>query len=201
MKRKLSLILAVIMCILTLASCSQADNYVPAGYKKASNDNADYTLYVPEGWTVDMSTGVTTAYATDRSSVSFIGFELDDTVIRFDHVTEGGDTTDENVSDTGADDKEKIVSLDDYWAYYSKSFEDTFSDMEYVSEGENTVVSGIEAKKYVYKATVTGVKYVFLQVVAIKDMTVYIFTYTAKDGSYDSHVEEVTEILGYLEIK
>lgn len=201
MKRKLSLILAVIMCILTLASCSQADNYVPAGYKKASNDNADYTLYVPEGWTVDMSTGVTTAYATDRSSVSFIGFELDDTVIRFDHVTEGDGTENENATDTGAEDKDKIVSLDDYWAYYSKAFEDTFSDMEYVSEGENTVVSGIEAKKYVYKATVTGVKYVFLQVVAIKDMTVYIFTYTAKDSSYESHVEEVTEILGYLEIK
>lgn len=205
MKRKLSLIIAVVMCVLTLASCGKADEFVPAGFKKASNDNADYTLYVPEGWTVDMSTGVTTAYATDRSSVSFIGFELDDTVIRFDPVTsEGGENTEENTEESAeesTEDEKDIVTLDDYWDYYSGTFEETFSDMEYLTRGESTVVSGIEARKYVYKATVTGVEYTFLQVVAIKDLTVYIFTYTAKTAAYETNLEEVTEIIGYLEIK
>lgn len=199
MKKILTLIIALIMCVLCFASCSKADDYVPAGYKKASNDNADYDLFVPSGWTVDMSTGVTTAYASDRSNISFVGFELDDTIIRFDPVTTGG----EESSESGDEDKtaEDIKTVDDYWKYYEGTFSSTFSDMEYLTNGENMLLSGIEAKKYVYKATVTEIEYVFLQVVAIKDKTVYVFTYTARENLYESHLGEVDEMIGYLNIK
>ena len=141
MKKILSLIIASVMCILCFASCSNADDYVPAGYKKASNDNADYDLFVPAGWTVDMSTGVTTAYASDRSNISFVGFELDDTIISFDPVTTGG----EESSESGDEDKdaEDIKTVDDYWKYYESTFSSTFSDMEYLTNGENMLLSGI----------------------------------------------------------
>ncbi len=199
MKRTVSLIIALILCIITLVSCSGADDYVPAGYKRASNKNADYELYVPEGWTVDMSTGVTTAYAPDRSNISFVGFELDDTMIQFDPVT----TTGEDDADTDSSDDETtdIKTVDDYWNYYEGTFKGTFSDMEYMTNGENMLISGIEAKKYAYKATVTEIQYVFMQVVAIKDKTVYVFTYTARENLYEGHLDEVDEILGYLKIK
>ena len=207
MKKTVSMLL-VIAALITLASCSKADEFVPAGYKKASNDKADHVLYVPEGWTVDMSTGVTTAYAKDRSSISFIGFELDDAIISFDPVISDTEGSEPPVSDTEeaegtgeTDGKEKIVTLEDYWKYYSEAFESTFSDMEYVTEGESTVVSGIEARKYVYNATVTGIKYRFLQVVAIKNKTVYVFTYTSRAENYEANIEQVSEMLGYLEIK
>lgn len=254
MKKTISLTIALVLCVLALASCSRADNYVPAGYKKASNERADYKLYVPESWTVDMSTGVTTAYATDKSNISFIGFELDDTIIRFDTVkgstddntdeapkdtvtseeTSGteeipddttvvdtddivddtedsdsisdtneisDDTTSSDTDDSNEDPKKDIVTVKDYWEYYSKTFESTFSDMEYITKGESTVISGIKAEKYVYKATVTDDEYVFMQVIAIKNKSVFIFTYTARENAYESHLEEVTEMLGYLEIK
>lgn len=196
MKKTISLIVVFVICIMSLVSCSKADDYVPAGYKKASNKNADYDLFVPAGWTVDISTGVTTAYATDKSNISFVGFELDDTMIRFDPVTPDDE-------DEPSDDGEEldIKTVDDYWKYYESTFSSTFSDMEYLINGENMLISGIEAKKYAYKATVTEIEYVFLQVVALKNKTVYVFTYTAKESLYESHLEEVEEMLGYLSIK
>lgn len=196
MKKTISLIVVFVICIMSLVSCSKADDYVPAGYKKASNKNADYDLFVPAGWTVDISTGVTTAYAADKSNISFVGFELDDTMIRFDPVTPDDE-------DEPSDDGEEldIKTVDDYWKYYESTFSSTFSDMEYLINGENMLLSGIEAKKYAYKATVTEIEYVFLQVVALKNKTVYVFTYTAKESLYESHLEEVEEMLGYLSIK
>lgn len=196
MKKTISLIVVFVICIMSLVSCSKADDYVPAGYKKASNKNADYDLFVPAGWTVDISTGVTTAYATDKSNISFVGFELDDTMIRFDPVTPDDE-------DEPSDDGEEldIKTVDDYWKYYESTFSSTFSDMEYLINGENMLLSGIEAKKYAYKATVTEIEYVFLQVVALKNKTVYVFTYTAKENLYESHLTEVEEMLGYLSIK
>ena len=191
---------ALVLCMITFASCSGADDYVPAGYKKASNKNADYDLFVPEGWSVDMSTGVTTAYASDRSNISFVGFELDDTIIRFDPVASTEETDDSNVDDT-AKDASDIKTVEDYWKYYESAFESTFSNAEYLINGENMLLSGIEAKKYVYKATVTGLEYIFMQVVAIKDKTVYVFTYTARENLYETHLEDVGDIIGYLNIK
>lgn len=199
MKRTISLIIALVLCIITLVSCGGADDYVPAGYKRASNKNADYELYVPEGWTVDMSTGVTTAYASDRSNISFVGFELNDTMIQFDPATTTGE--DEAETDEGDGEITEIKTVDDYWKYYEGTFNSTFSEMEYLTNGENMLVSGIEAKKYVYKATVTEIEFVFLQVVAIKDKTVYVFTYTARENLYESHLDEVDEMIGYLKIK
>ena len=196
MKKTISLIVVFVICIMSLVSCSKADDYVPAGYKKASNKNADYDLFVPAGWTVDISTGVTTAYATDKSNISFVGFELDDTMIRFDPVTPDDE-------DEPSDDGEEldIKTVDDYWKYYESTFSSTFSDMEYLINGENMLLSGIEAKKYAYKAIVTEIEYVFLQVVALKNKTVYVFTYTAKESLYEGHLTEVDEMLGYLSIK
>ena len=47
----------------------------------------------------------------------------------------------------------------------------------------------------------TGLPCRFLQVVAMKDGTVYLFTYTSSAEAYESHLEEVEAILGYLQIK
>ena len=141
MKKTISLIVVFVICIMSLVSCSKADDYVPAGYKKASNENADYDLFVPAGWTVDISTGVTTAYATDKSNISFVGFELDDTMIRFDPVTPDDE-------DETSDDGEEldIKTVDDYWKYYESTFSSTFSDMEYL-----TRLVAAEVAKYLNK--------------------------------------------------
>lgn len=204
MKKIISIILVLTACLGVLCACQNPnDSFVPAGFKKASNKNADYTLYVPEGWTVDMSTGVTTAYVSDkdRSNISFMGFELDDAIIRFDKGDGDSSDTTPPASSEGEPDASDVVTVDDYWAYYSSEFESTFSDMEYSVNGENLLVSGKAAKKYVYTATVTGQKYEFMQVVVISKGTVYMLTYTAHKELFDSHLDDVKDIVKYIEIK
>ena len=200
MKKALIVLLTLIICTMGLVSCSSADDYVPAGYVLASSKDVDYKLYVSDTWVVDMSTGVTTAYvsSSDLSNISFMGFELDSSIININNGE--GQTSSET---DGEVDKDDIVSVDDYWQYYASSFEQTFSDMVYETEGDNFLLGSnkLKAKKYVYTATVTGIKFRFLQVVAIQNKTVYIFTYTAREEAYDNNIEKVNEILGYLELK
>ena len=91
------------------------------------------------------------------------------------------------------------MTPDEYWADYKEDFTNTFSDIAFEGEGEATLVDKIAAKKYVYTATVTGIQYKFMQVVTITNGTVYIFTYTSTPANYDTHLEEVNDILSYIE--
>ncbi len=172
MRRRISIISTVI-CLFTvmaaLASCSPVDAYVPAGMKNISSDVVEYKLYIPESWTADISTGVVSAYCSqsDKSNISMTAFELRDA-------------------------ESDLVS---FWDSYKDTFEKTFSDMEYETEGEDMLVAGNVAKKYVYTATVSGDAYKFMQVTILKDARVYLFTYTATEANYDSHTEEIASIL------
>jgi hypothetical protein len=40
-----------------------------------------------------------------------------------------------------------------------------------------------------------------MQVVALKEGTVYLFTYTSTDKLFDSHLDEVNKILEYFSLK
>lgn len=195
-----------------LASCGK-DAYVPSGYKSLTEAKIGYKVYVPSEWTDDISTGVVTAYVSekDRSNISFMAFEIDNTVINASVVTGAAETADTAYTEadpaanteaaTSGDGKvPEIATLDEYWSYYSGELKKTFPDVEYQTAGENTLLSKQAAKKYVYTATVTGTQYKFMQVVAIKAGTVYLFTYTALPENYDAHLEDVEKILGYIEI-
>ena len=201
MKRFFVLGLSLLLCLLCFAACGSADDFVPAGYRLISADGASYRLYVPEDWVEDLSTGVTTAYVSesDRSNISLMAFELDDSLL---HVEIGGTEAVSEEATTAEDGTvPKITTAEQYWKYYEAEFLKTFSDMTYVTEGDDLLLSGQKAKKYVYTATVTGQSYEFLQVVALKDGVVYIFTYTATEAKFESHLEDVNEILGYIELK
>ncbi len=229
MKKLFSLLLCVIILGI-FSGCKGIDAYAPKGHVKISDDNAGYSLYVPDNWIKDLSTGVTTAYVSesDRSNISFMAFEVDTSIIQavigkgdssestetvpeetHDSVLEAITTeastdsaTDSTTDSTTEDSNEKpeITTAEEYWEYYSKEFEKTFSDMEYVIKGEDMLLSKKAAKKYVYTATVTGEEYKFMQVVMLNAGTVYIFTYTATVENYDTHLSEVEGIIGYISI-
>ena len=227
MIRKISILLLSVLLLGIFSGCNNAiDGYAPKGYMEISADNAGYKLYVPDNWIKDLSTGVTTAYVSesDRSNISFMAFEVDTSIIQaavgkgdssedtetvpeetHDSVLEAitteastDSTTDSTTEDS--DEKPEITTAEEYWEYYSKEFERTFSDMEYVTKGEDMLLSKKAAKKYVYTATVTGEEYKFMQVVMLNAGTVYIFTYTATVENYDTHLSEVEGIIGYISI-
>lgn len=224
--KKISAFAAGLILAGALCGCGNpADNFAPKGFMKISPDNADYVLYVPDSWTADLSTGVTTAYvsAKDRSNISFMAFEADDELIHVD-VNVNGKTTEgtatapvttdkpettvpetKSPAETGTETEKpsevpKIESAEEYWAYYEADFRKTFGDMEYEVNGENVLLSAKAAKKYVYTATVTGQKYKFMQVVMLDKGTVYIYTYTALPDNYDKNLESAEAILGYISV-
>ncbi len=249
--KKITVLLAGLLLMGTICSCGAADSFAPKGYKLISAEKVGYRLYVPDDWITDLSTGVATAYVSekDRSNVSFMAFEVDDTIIQAtvgggnggesdsgdtkDAVTgqedtvadtlssgtsesaamSGSDDTSESAAMSGSDDTSEsaavsdsadtapeIGTVEEYWEYYSADFLKTFPDMEYTVNGENMLLSGKAAKKYVYTATVTGKKYTFMQVVMLNAGTVYIFTYTALPDKYEEHLKKIEEMLGYIDI-
>lgn len=167
--KALSLILAATLSLTLLASCGTEDTEAPLGFKEISSDDVTYDLFIPEEWTADISTGVTSAYFSgqDPSNISLIAFELDGS----------------------------ISTVEDYWAAHEPDLKALFSDLEYVGEPDEGTLDGVPAVQYTYTGTMSGVSYKFMQLVAFKDATVYIFTYTATAANYDTHIEEVIEIL------
>lgn len=170
-------LVTLIFTAIAIWGCNPADmdNWVPAGMRKISTDAVEYNLYIPAEWEEDLSTGVVTAYvsSSDRSSISMIAFDLED----------------------------PYQTLEDYWNSNKGAFTSFFTDMAFETEGEAMLLGGVSANKYVYTANASGEVYKFMQVICIKDGSVYIFTYTAMAERYDKHLESVQKILDNFSFK
>ncbi len=170
---KYVLLTAVILGVAVSAiSCNSGSSDAPLGFKEISDDGVTYDLFIPDEWTADISTGITSAYfsAQDPSNISLMAFELD----------------------------KLFESLPEYWATYEPTLKAILPDMEYVGEPDETTLDGSSAIQYVYTGTMSNVSYKFMQLITIKNSTVYIFTYTAEASKYDSHIEDVIAILNYF---
>ena len=159
----------------TLASCGSNGDSAPMGYREISDEGLNYHFYVPDEWTPDVSTGMTSAYYSGRdpSNVSVTAFELDDT---------------------------SINSVDAYWELNEADLKLILPDLEYVDESD-CKLGGVDGRQYVYTASMSDTEYKFMQVVAIKSNEVYIFTYTATAENYDSHIEDVISMVDYFKFK
>lgn len=169
----LALLLAV-TAVLPLAGCGKNEDGAPMGFIEISDEALTYHLYVPDEWTPDLSTGVTSAYfdGRDPSNISMTAFELD----------------------------RSVAGIDDYWALYEADFKQHFPDMEYVDTADTTL-GGAPAKQYIYTVTLSDAKYKIMQIVSIKSNQVYIFTYTAVTDRYDAHIEDVLSMLDFFTFK
>ncbi|MCI8387912.1 MAG: DUF1795 domain-containing protein [Clostridiales bacterium] len=169
------IITALLICIIAFTAFSCGDKgTAPLGFKEISDEALTYHLYVPDEWTADISTGVTSAYFSGRdpSNISLVAFELDT----------------------------NITSIDDYWTLNEAELKQIFPNMEYVDTSDCTL-DGTPAKQYIYTASMGEQDYKFMQLVAIKNNQVYIFTYTAFADMYDTHIEDVIAILDYFSFK
>ncbi|MBR5444826.1 MAG: hypothetical protein IKV57_01805 [Clostridia bacterium] len=171
MKRFFLLMLA--LSVLFLAGCDRDAN-APTGYKTASGEAADYFFFVPDDWTVDLTTGATSAYcsAEDPSSVSVMAWELPHT-----------DTT-----------------LEEWWTMNMEDVTRVFQNVE-AAEPENVTMGGVHAQKYVYTADLGEFSYKILQAASIKGGSVYLITYTSLAETFDSHLEEVNNMISFFQYR
>lgn len=169
-KKILCVISAAVLILVSMTACNQ-DVTAPNGFITASGEAASYHFYVPKDWTVDLSTGATSAFysADDPSSVSVMKWELPAT-----------DTT-----------------LEDWWAMNMEDIEMVFQNVEIVSEADTTL-DGVYAKTYVYNASLGEYHYTIQQTAAIRDYQIYLITYTSLADNFAAHEEEVTQMLQYF---
>ena len=156
---------------------------VPAGMRMIVSESKDYNLIVPDNWLTDTTVGMTSAYCEDaaRSSVSVTANELS-----------GLETT----------------TIEDYWNGFSEQFLAAFPDFEMVDKEPSDVTvgaanEGSETKgvKYRYTATVGDTKYQWMQVLFIRNATIYIMTYTSTAEAYDSHLDDVNNIIAHFSFR
>jgi len=173
---KTALVIVLLMFAATLTACGNGnDPYAaPAGMISATDEKADFCLYVPDEWQIDYSTAAAGAYysASDPSSVSVMAWDLEYT-----------DTT-----------------LDDWWATNVDEVNVVFDNFNLESE-ENITLSEVYGKKYTYTASLGSFNYKIMQAACIKGSSVYLFTYTSVPENYDLHTEEVSQMLQHFIIK
>ncbi len=174
MKHTLTATLATVLCASMLLLTGCGDTEAPTGFQTASGEAADYAFFVPDDWTVDMTTGATSAYCSteDPSSVSVMAWELPNT-----------DTT-----------------LDEWWAMNLEDISRVFQNVE-AAPPETLTLDGVHAQKYVYTADLGEFSYKIMQTAAIKGGSVYLVTYTSLVDAYDAHVGEVDQMIGFFRFK
>lgn len=133
-----------------------------------------YRFYIPTSWTVDMQTGITSAYVsdTDRSSVSLSCYYPS------------------NAS---------VTSIETYWDALQKSYKALYTDYAVTDKPEKdekpTKIAGLDGATYVFTGRNGGTDYRVMQVFFIRGSYIYTFTYTATEAAYESHLAEVNRIM------
>ncbi len=178
MKRIIALFL-VLTTIFALVSCGEKSD-VPDGMMLLENDKVTYKLYIPNAWTVDIADGVSAAYASDKSNISLM-------TMQWTSVT--------------------YKSFEDYCKNYYKDIKATFQNVSEIEEyKDNQYFGSLPALKYVYtigpdaaegeENAETAAKYKFMQIFSYDQSgQVYIFTYTALEANYDTHIKSVNQIV------
>lgn len=177
MKRTLVRIMLMVLAATLLfaaVGCEKDEFAPPKGMEHAADPLASFYLYVPEKWEVDYTKGIGGAYYSDSdpSSVSVMAWALPHT-------------------DT---------KIDDWWTTNVSEIEKVFDNFTLVEE-KNATVDGVAGKSYTYTASLAGVDYKYMQVAFIKDGSVYLFTYTSIPEKFDSHLDDVAEMLEFLRVK
>ena len=194
MKTTIKALLSLTLCLvflLGLASCgNKQDPNAPEGYVTASDECADYYLYVPSKWLVD--TAKNSLMASARASQY---------------------TSTPNVTMMPcSDDASEYATIGDYWSYYKGTLEKVFDlakdengnttdKSSFTLEGEPSSLKagGRDAMKYVYTATLSGIELKYVQLIIKSGSTMHIFTYTATLDSYDE--EQVNDIINNIKFK
>ena len=160
---------------ISLISCSARLDGAPDGMKLISTEDVDYYLYVPAGWVEDISTGVVSAYVSesDRSNINLAAFDLED----------------------------PNMTPAQFWEKYEADIVSTFPDAAF-TDSSNTVIDKVyAAEQHTWTASVTGAEYEFMQTVFVHGGAAYILTYTAQADRFDSHIEDVQNVIANIKFR
>ena len=174
MKKIVSLLLILVLCLSLFACKKNDENPIPEGMQSASDPSVlGFSLFVPEAWVVSSYGSIACAYVSnlDTSSVSLVRVEL-------------GEVSFEN--------------------YVKESLAKSKNTVTYLEDGKSVNFGNAKrALSYVYTYDYGEYPFTFMQVLAeASDGAVYLFTYGASSGDkyegesfYQTHLSEVTSIM------
>ncbi len=175
MKKIITICILAAMCF-TLAACgNKSDIEVPMGMQLASNESIpDYIMMVPNDWTVEESTGTTTAYYKDNLSGAVIA----------------------TLSATFSAPESADITLDNYFESYSEEFSRIFGETE--PDVSTSTLGDEEARRYIYSTDFSGIEYKFWQEICMHEGRIYTVTYSAPTEYFEKFAEDMELTLEYF---
>jgi hypothetical protein len=193
--------LALLLTLPLVSGCGKQDPNAPSGFQTASNDKMEYSLFVPNSWIVDTDDNsmMISARASEyiSTNISMIAYANEEYEVK-------------------TDEKGKEISpVPEYWNDYKEDLVKIFDTDEegkttFVlnedASGKTTIVGDESTKKpatgytYVYSGTLGGVTLQYMQVIIYQKNTFYLFTYTSIPDQYEKYMEDVEDILSYIEL-
>ena len=171
MKKILSIALIFIMT-LSLASCSVSD--APEGMQSATVAGEPFLLYVPKTYTVNTSSGISSAYMTFDA-------EYTNTIIVTARYY------------TPADE----ITVDEYVTLLGQSYAESGTDAE-LTALSSTVLGGLDAKKAEYKLTENGRTYTLSQYITKHKGDMICLSFYVATETPDLFNDGIEEILTYF---
>lgn len=169
--KRIVALLLLSVLAVSLVACSKDET--PDGMKNVAEETAKFYLYVPEAW-IEQREGAMSP-AGDGANVTAVSYLM-----------------------------ETYYTPESYWTEKClPAYQSTFSEIvvDEALSGADMTLGGVNAKKYVYNATVGGVSYRILQAIAVLDNMVYTLTYTARAEHFDTHMADVDSICANFTFK
>ena len=183
MKKRIIAAILCALCAITLFACK--NDTVHEGFYLADAPSASFDIYLPDDWAVDISTATVVSHPKNdgKAGISVMAESYDPSI-----------------------NTENKHPIDAYFDSYKETVESTFDNVSYTQSGEAGKLGDNDAKIYEYTADIGGVKYCVYQLITVKGAgvmgaEVYIFTYSAVDGSYLDYLPSAQKIAEYIEIK
>lgn len=161
----------LVLC-LGLVACSGGQDDVPEGYQLVSDDSVAYRFYAPLSWSVNNTDMIDSVYySTSDPSMVMVSFYAPDS---------------------------EQADIDTYWAYVENEYKTLYTDYTLLSS--EMVEIGQEdykrsAIQHTFTAKIGGVEYKMMQIMTGHGKHYYTITYMSSPENFDSHLEEVNEML------
>lgn len=181
--KKITALLVAVLCVFSvvwLVSCTKDTMGGHTVGKLVYNDGStDYQFEYPEKWQIQKNQGMVCLYvgADDPSNVSISTFGLG---------------------------KDEFKTLEDYISGQLHSFQSEWNAVFGQTDfGEPTEITlgGEKAIQYIYPVTINTVEYKYMQVFTLHHDNVYTLTYAARAEVFDSHLQNVNQIIESFEFK
>jgi len=162
-KKISALLLALLMCV-AMVACS--NDGAPDGMKKVTLEGEPFILYVPESWTDNCSSGISSAFYSN----------MDNILVTARYFTPSSEK-----------------SLDEHVNALSDSYAATLPLFALVSR-EAAVLGGENAVQLVYTADVNGRSYTYRQLIALYNGDVVLLTFYCPTDRYETQNEQFSSI-------